>query len=115
MLSCDNDFYEDDEWFYYPPDDFSIYDRKLSAKCCSCNNIINYGDVGVTFSRGFNDEENDSEINIDDYFMCENCGEIYLNLRAIGFSHYLNTDIRKDLKDYHELTGFKKIDNSGRS
>lgn len=100
MLSCDNDLYEDDEWYYYPADDFSIYNIKEPEKCCSCKAEINYGDTCVVFGRFTMTDES----SLIDYVMCDNCGEVYLNLRSIGYSHYLNTDIR----DYHELVGFKR-------
>jgi hypothetical protein len=41
------------------------------------------------------------------WWLCEKCSEIYLNLDAIGYCYMAGDDLRDNLRDYWDLTGFK--------
>ena len=113
MLSCycDN---EDVAWFYTPPKDFTIFDFKRRKRCCSCKALIDIGSLCLEFPRWrypVSDIEERiygdcGEIGLASWFMCEWCGEMFLNLDALGYCHYLGGNIREDLEEYWDLTGF---------
>ena len=86
-------------------------------RCCSCKKQINLGAPCIQFSRfryPLNELEAkiygdwDREIDLADWFLCEACGEIFLNLDAIGYCVNLGESMPDLLKEYHELTGFEK-------
>lgn len=41
-----------------------------------------------------------------DWYMCESCSDIFLNLSDIGYCIYLGGDMRDLLKEYWDMTGF---------
>lgn len=71
-------------------------------KCQSCKKDINTGDLCISIERyrypndeleakntGYDDleeaMENEATIKMDDHYICEKCGEIFLNLQNVGF------------------------------
>jgi hypothetical protein len=52
---------------------------------------------------------NGDEIPIAPWYMCESCGEIYLNLSDAGYCLWLGDDLREKLSEYWDVTGFKKL------
>ncbi|HID69898.1 MAG TPA: hypothetical protein EYP35_05410 [Desulfobacterales bacterium] len=51
----------------------------------------------------------DGEIHLAPWYMCAACGEIFLNLNALGFCIDIELDSMPGLlEDYHEMTGFKR-------
>ena len=54
------------------------------------------------------------EIQLACWYMCEWCGEMYLNLGALGYCHYLGDSIRGDMEEYWDLTGFRQSFESGK-
>jgi len=46
------------------------------------------------------------EVRLVDWYLCESCGEIFLNLNALEYCYYLGDDLRENLQDYWDLTGF---------
>jgi hypothetical protein len=47
-------------------------------------------------------------IRISDHYQCERCGEIWLNLQALGFECLApGEDMVDALAEYHEMTGWK--------
>lgn len=118
MLTCrcpDNT--EDCEWFWYDPNDFTLFFGNRRKRCCSCKKVmIAAGDECLEFQRFKHPEPGsieanikgeDAEIPIASYWMCESCGEIYLNLLTIGYCMDIREPMRDYLKEYHEMTGFK--------
>jgi len=113
MLSC-NCGYGDFEWWYErPPEDFTKFTRGRRKRCISCGKLINIGTDCLRFdcyrSAYSHIEENiyGDVVPIADKFMCEKCGEIFLNLSALGYCLTIGHHIREDLEDYWDLTGFK--------
>lgn len=111
MLSCSCDF-DSDGWYYYPPNDFKIFDHKRRKRCCSCNKLINQGTQCVEFDRyrapvtDVEERIRGDEVNLASWFMCENCGEIYFNLSVLGYCMFLGDSMIGNLEDYWEITGF---------
>lgn len=119
-LSCSCNEYDGDgwSWGWTFHDDFTELKTKYRRRCCSCGKKINVGDQCLMFGR-FRGARDEVELNIygEDYdavdlaswYMCEECGEIFLNLDALGYCIALGDDNMHDLlEEYHELTGWKK-------
>jgi len=120
MLSCSCPEWDGDPgtWAFYPPEDFITFSKKRRKRCSSCQELINSGSLCLEFERirgPYTDIEeriSGEEITMPSLFMCEKCGEQYLNLSAIGYCPG-PTDNQLDLlKEYQEMTGFVSADNS---
>lgn len=119
MLSCDcSGIYEAEpgDWYWLQPKDFSIFNRKNRKKCKSCSGKIEIGAHCLEFER-FRVSKTDIEIRIRGgeyqiatYYLCEKCGEIFLNLSAAGFCLQFEENMNDVLREYHKLTGFKHPD-----
>jgi len=115
MLTCEcGDFdLDDSNWGYYIPDDFTNLDYKRRKRCCSCDQFISIGAQCVEFGRvraarsDIEERIHGDEVKLSSWFMCESCGEIFLNLEAIGYCINLSDDMREELREYWTLTGFK--------
>ena len=113
MLSCSCLFDNDDGWYYYPPSNFSVFSRLKRKRCCSCNKLINTGAQCVEFSRhrsprtDIEEKIHKSEVRLAHWFMCEQCGEIFLNLDSLGYCIRLGESMQENLKDYWRMTNFK--------
>ena len=113
MLSCD--CVSDSKWYYYPPNKFTVFDRKRRKRCSSCGFFIAQGMQCVEFEK-YREAKTDieeriygSEIKGESWFLCEKCGEIYFNLDALGYCYFMGDNINENLKDYWKLTGFKLL------
>lgn len=111
MLSCSCDI-DGSDWTYYPPNDFVEFDEIRRKRCCSCNSLIDHWQPSLKFQRA-RDPRTDieeciwgDEVYMAPWHMCEWCGEIFLNLDALGYCHNLGDSIKEDLEDYWDLTGF---------
>lgn len=109
---CYEDY--DAAWYWSPSDDFKLYPGKRATRCCSCKAKINKGDLVLELYRT---REPRSEIEVRIYgegdtvelaswFHCESCGEIFLNLSDLKYCMSIEDDMRENLKEYHQLTGF---------
>lgn len=108
MLSCS---YDDDNysWFFEIPSGFSTLQTSRRKRCCSCNNLINKNATVLPFNRyrQFQTEieqriYGDSEINIATFYMCEPCGDQYLNLSELGFCIDITENMFDLLKEYQD-------------
>lgn len=112
MLSCSCDFDSAAEW-YYIPQKFGKFSRKRRKRCCSCDHLISNGDICLTFDRhrypltDIEEKICGDEVPLADWFMCEKCGETFLNLSDLGFCIELGSEMAELLSDYWKLTGFK--------
>ena len=102
-----------DQWWYIPANKFEEFKAKKRKRCCSCKELIDIGSDCLCFDR-FREsrsyiEENiwGDEVQLASWYMCEKCGEIYLNLESIGYCLNLGDNMVDCLAEYHELTGFK--------
>lgn len=117
MISCSCDYEPDGpgEWWFYPPDDFVKFDLTRRRRCCSCERLINRGEDCLRLGRErnpWNDIEakiKGDQIKIAPLWMCDECGEIFLNLTAVGYCVSIGP-MSEALAEYHEITGFKKME-----
>ena len=103
-ISCSCDL--EGDWLWEESKDFSLMPKlKRRKRCYSCKKFLNEGDTVLEIFRigwgKYGEERECASI-----FMCEDCGEILLNLSAAGLCVYLDGDLHKDLEAYHEMTGF---------
>ncbi len=112
VIGCGCGFFDNDESTYTPPTRFSRLDTVRRRRCCSCQEMINIGDECVEFKR-YRDARNDteerfhgSEVHLAPWFMCESCGEMYLNLAWYGHCIPLPDDMRQLMREHRILTGF---------
>uniref|UniRef100_A0A6H2A376 Uncharacterized protein n=1 Tax=viral metagenome TaxID=1070528 RepID=A0A6H2A376_9ZZZZ len=112
-LSCSCDFDGDGWWYSYSSKlDFKPFQGKYRKRCCSCKQLIDIGNLCLEFDRyrsPLSDIEErmcGDEVPLADWYLCEACGEIFLNLDAIGYCYYLGDDIRENMVEYWDLTGF---------
>ena len=114
MLSCSCPEWDGDpdQWWFFPPEDFEKFKGKRRKRCCSCNELIDIGAACIALQR-FRCPRNDieeqilgDEVQMASLYMCELCGEHFLNLSAIGYCLDPTVDMRVYLKEYQEMTGF---------
>lgn len=114
-LSCSCDFEpEPGDKCWWPPEDFIVFSEKRRKRCVSCGKLIELGSSVLKFRRFRipNAEVEckiygeDGEIPLAPWYVCEKCGEIYLNLVAIGYECIVPREILAAQKEYWELTGF---------
>lgn len=88
---------------------FFPLETKRSRKCCSCGTKIKVNDLSLRFNRWRGPTEFEEkifgyeEIPIASWYMCEKCGEIYLNLESLGFCINIEDNMNGLLKDYREM------------
>jgi len=111
MLTCDCGF--DFEYWYFPDDDFTIYNKNRWKRCHSCKEFITNGNLCLRFTN-FRESSDDIEeriypdgVPLADCFMCERCGEIFLNLEALEYCINIAEPMQELLEEYWEITGFK--------
>jgi len=116
-LTCYCDYDWDGEgWAYGEASvDFIPFPRFRRKACASCAQLIGNGDDCLEFKRfQYPQDEIKQRILGEDYeialasdFLCAACGEIYLNLEALGYE-CLNPrhGMQKYLEEYHDLTGW---------
>jgi hypothetical protein len=120
-LSCTcKEWYGDPgTWAFFQPKDFTVLTTKRRKRCCSCKALIDVGSDCLRFDRlraPYNEIEEKilgDEILIPPHYMCYHCGEIYLNLEAIGYCVNPYESMDELLSEYHEMTGFKATINKG--
>ena len=116
--SCDYDYdYKPGSWYYMGGSNDFIK-SKYALVCQSCKRVILKDDLCISFERytypedeeeakecGFDDLEDAMEgeatIIMLDHYICEKCGEIYLNLDSVGFECILPFENMPEmLKEY---------------
>lgn len=115
-LSCSCGDWDGDygSWAWYPPEnkDFAPFDQKRRRRCENCNELINIGAPCIEFPRiraPYNYIEykiKGDEIPFSPCYLCEKCGEIWLNLDALGYC-VEPWDLEHTLAEYHKKTGWK--------
>ena len=114
-LSCSCQEWDGDGWAFYGATDFKKFEASRRKRCCSCKVLIDIGTDALEFERfrypiSQIEEDiygNGGEITLASYWMCEKCGEIYLNLDDLGFCVDITEKMSDLLKEYQEMTGFK--------
>lgn len=115
MLSCSCPEWDGEPgtWAFFEPKDFVIFNSKRRKRCSSCTDLINIGAECLEFERlrsAYTEIEErilGEEIIAPPLFMCEKCGEIYLNLKDAGYCMSPVDVMQECLKEYWEMTGFR--------
>ena len=132
--SCDFDYeFSAGEWAYiFDGNEYQIpLKTNRRKRCVSCGKLIDAGAICNVYTRyrypfddiearikcgchdiegAFNDEPT---IKIAPHYHCERCGEIWMNLTAIGYECLSpNENMEEALKEYHELSGFRVCNES---
>ena len=98
-----------EEWdrYWEPDDDFSVFamppSRRNGYRCVSCKKHIADHNAVLKINV-FREEEH----YLKPRYLCERCGEIYLNLTAAGQCVIIDRNLKLDLQEYWELSGFQK-------
>lgn len=122
--SCDFELEEPGQWQFYCPTDFSVFQAKRRKRCCSCKALIDIGAPCLRFDRErlpcteIEEKIEGDLIEMAPLWMCEQCGEIYLNLSDIGYCLDITKRMSEYLKDYWEITEYipanKALETDGR-
>ena len=113
MLSCDCGYEFD--WYYQCIEAFVPLQGERRKRCSSCKELINIGSLCLGFYRERSSRHIVEEriygdmVPLAPYYLCEKCGEIFLNLKAAGYCMDIEKNMNEYLKEYWELTGFKKV------
>ncbi len=115
-LSCNFSDDGDCAWYFTPPNDISILASNKRKRCTSCKELISIGDASYKFER-FRYAQNEiedriygdgTEIPLASWYMCEKCGDQYMNLEALGFCVDITENMFKLLEEYVEEYGTRK-------
>ena len=110
MISCDCDG-DFDNWVELYVEEFLPLDTKRSRKCASCGEKIAVGEHSLHFlsyrqpRSDYEERRFGESVPMASQYFCESCGEIWLNLDAVGLCVVFG-DMRDAQKEYWELTGF---------
>jgi len=121
-LSCDCNFdsseCEPGQSYYYYPNDFSKLNTKKRHRCVSCKSLIDVGSDVLEIERErvaydlIEERIKGETYTISSHYICETCGEIFLNLHAIGYCLDVYSPMGIALKEYQELIGFAPVTES---
>jgi len=113
-LSCSYDFAMDGWWYEIQnQSDFKPLNTTKRKRCASCKTLIDINSDCIKFQRfrspvtDIEERICDDAVQLANWYLCESCGEIYLNLEAIGYCYFLGDDLRQNLRDYWDLTEFE--------
>jgi hypothetical protein len=115
-LTCECPYeYDAAEWYFYPPDDFTRLDTRRRKRCSSCGKLIDIGAECLKFDRRREPKSDVEEsiygdgdtVPLAPLWMCETCGEQFLNLEALGYCIDPTENMMELLKEYQEMTGFE--------
>ena len=96
------------------PSDFITFTKNRRKRCVSCKELIDIGEPCLEFDRyrmPLNDIEEaicGDEVQQACEYLCEHCGEMFLNLSSLGYCYELGDPLAKMLEEYWDLTGFVK-------
>ena len=121
-LSCFCPEYYEPVWWHYTPSDYSTLTRSKRQRCKSCHKLIDIGAICTEFERWRDPisrvEENiygeDGEISLASWYMCEECSDIYFNLKELGFCIQLGDSMQELLKEYRDLYSHASNTNSSK-
>ena len=112
-LSCGCSEWDGEGEGWYPPRNISTLQTKKQKRCTSCNELIAVGSPSYMFKR-FRAPKTDiemriygdgAEIALAPAFMCEKCGDQFMNLDALGFCIHLGDNMFDLLEEYRENYG----------
>lgn len=104
-LSCE--CWEDYEWYYEAPDDYTTFNKKRRKRCHSCKTLIEIGSTCTEFecwhppNNDIEERIHGDEVYTANKFLCEKCSDIYFSLSELGFCVTL-TSMQELLEEYQE-------------
>lgn len=111
-LTCECPEWDGDGRGYAVDGRFSVYkgDYKGEYRYCNCGKDILPGATVLRILE-FEPAEGAKDyldlVYFDPEYLCETCGEIFLNLEAAGYCISPYRNLPEALKEYQRLTGFK--------
>lgn len=90
-ISCSCDLGGDIEWYWRPPEDFTIYQKPRKTRCFCCRKVISSGDeIGELecFREPRHEVEENiygDEVPLADKCLCEECFGIFLSAMEAGY------------------------------
>ena len=109
-LSCGCPDWDGEGPGYYLPEEPITLQTKKRKRCISCKELISVGSPTYKFQR-FRYPETDieiriygngTEIDLAPHYMCEKCGDQYMNLDALGYCVNPYENMFELLKEYAE-------------
>lgn len=122
-LSCNNNEWDGEGVAWYSPSNFSTLKTSKRKRCSSCKQLIDVGSECLEFQRfrapkTYIEEKilgEDAEIELASWYMCEICGEQFLNLEQYGYCIDITDNMLDLLKEHRELHNIKiGNDNNGK-
>ena len=107
-LSCDCSDWDDEGIGWWKPDEFKVLETKKRKRCKSCRRLISIGENVIEFER-FHYPQHDieeriwgdgAEIPMASWFLCEHCGEIFLNLDDLNYCVRPDENMNLLLEEY---------------
>lgn len=107
-LSCTCHDYDDAEWWWYGPDDYSTLNTTRRKRCKSCGTLIDVGAIVARFERNRQPRTDIEEriygdgptIPMAEWYHCEDCADQYFNLTEIGFCVDPTDNMRELVREY---------------
>jgi len=112
-LSCECPWGGDFDWYYEVADDFKVLSTPRRRRCCSCKTPIIQGELCLEFERYREPrcevEENiyGDQVYLASWYMCEKCGEQFLNLNAYGYCTDIGENMLDLLQEHREMHGIE--------
>ena len=107
---CDFDWWEGEGWTFRYQEDFIQLKTKKRRRCCSCKKFIELKGTCLKFNRfrypatkiEIKIAGKSMEVHLAPWYMCEECGGIFLSLSNLGFCIDIGAESMKEiLKEYH--------------
>ena len=116
-LSCSCPDDDDFAWYYWEPEDFKPLETKKRKRCKSCNTLIDLKSLCLIFPRWRYPKSEielkiyseDRELPLGSYYMCETCGEHFMNLTAAGFCVDITESMGDLLEEYQDMVKEEEI------
>ena len=107
-LSCVCGDYDDEGWWFWPPNDYTLASVGRRNRCCSCKQLIERGSICTMFTRGrgpqseLEERINGDEIPLASWWMCERCSDLYFSLTELGFCITLGDSMLDLAREYRD-------------
>lgn len=113
-LTCECYEYDGDGWYWNGPVE-TTYKPWRGRRCCSCGSMVRTGDTGVMFPRyraprdDIEERIHGDEVPLASWWMCEECGDLFWSLDALGFCVNIGEETMRELtREYAETYGHVK-------